>query len=210
VFVRNFATIYDSCFFLVYNVHGLPHLADDARKFGALDNVSVFRFDNFLEHLKKKVRRAQNPIAQIVRRVVEMHKVKVTCSTSEFDARSQETYVKKIHNRGPSPGDICNCQQYQQYVRSDMVISCCDGDNCFDLLGRIGIIKKHRSEETQLTYEEFENIERFLNIFGFHFFRYLQSFHANISFASISCVSEKYILLPLKQGFVGFPLLHSK
>ncbi|XP_070191797.1 uncharacterized protein [Littorina saxatilis] len=38
--------------FLVYNVHGLVHLADDVKTFGPLDRYSAFPFENFLCSLK--------------------------------------------------------------------------------------------------------------------------------------------------------------
>ena len=79
--------------FLVYNVHGLLHLADDARRFGA----SVFPFENFLGQLKRK---AQNPIAQIVRRVVEMHNVTVTCSCRNSRDICQENSQQRTFARG--------------------------------------------------------------------------------------------------------------
>ncbi len=41
----------------VYNVHGLIHLASDAKKFGTLDDISSFPFENFLQKLKKLVRK---------------------------------------------------------------------------------------------------------------------------------------------------------
>lgn len=58
---------------LVYNVHSLIHLPDDARWYGALDEVSSFKFESYLGRLKKLVRRPQFPVAQIVRRVMEGH-----------------------------------------------------------------------------------------------------------------------------------------
>lgn len=51
-FVTNFAKIYGSEF-LVYNTHNLVHLAQDARKYGDLDSVSCFPFENYLGHLKR-------------------------------------------------------------------------------------------------------------------------------------------------------------
>jgi hypothetical protein len=37
--------------FVVYNVHGLLHLADDAMKYGSLDNVSAFPFENYMQNM---------------------------------------------------------------------------------------------------------------------------------------------------------------
>ena len=56
---------------LVYNVHSLIHLADDARKYGSLNIISCFPFESFLGYLKSVVCRPQNPISQIVRRYAE-------------------------------------------------------------------------------------------------------------------------------------------
>lgn len=44
-FITNFANIYGSKL-LVYNTHSLIHLSQDARKYGALDFVSCFPFEN--------------------------------------------------------------------------------------------------------------------------------------------------------------------
>jgi len=43
--------------FAVYNVHSVLHLPDDVRKFGNLDNVSAFPFENFMRTLKASVRK---------------------------------------------------------------------------------------------------------------------------------------------------------
>ena len=56
---------------LVYNVHFLIHLADDAVNFGVLDKCSSFRYENYLGQLKKHVRRPQQPCSQVVRRIFE-------------------------------------------------------------------------------------------------------------------------------------------
>lgn len=65
-FVTNFAKIYGTKV-LVNNTHSLIHLADDAEKYGHLDSVSCFPFENYLGQLKKMVRRPQGPVQQIVR-----------------------------------------------------------------------------------------------------------------------------------------------
>jgi len=52
VFVDNMKALYGKDM-ISYNVHGLIHLADDAHKFGALDNFSSFPFQKYTEMNKK-------------------------------------------------------------------------------------------------------------------------------------------------------------
>ena len=60
LFVQRFQTIYGRNM-LVYNVHGLVHLAEDASRFGCLDNTSAFPVENFLRTLKRMVRKPSFP-----------------------------------------------------------------------------------------------------------------------------------------------------
>lgn len=73
-FLEQFRTLY-GVEEMVYNVHSLCHLADDVRRFGPLDCVSAFCFENFLGQLKRKVRKPQHILQQITR-VVERQPTK--------------------------------------------------------------------------------------------------------------------------------------
>lgn len=59
---------------IVYNVHGLIHLADDAKTFKSLENISAFPFENFLASLKNIIRKPEFPLAHIIRRLSEKAK----------------------------------------------------------------------------------------------------------------------------------------
>jgi len=72
-FVRESKDIYGKEF-LVYNVHVLVHLADDAERNGCLDNCSGFKFENYLQIVKKMVRSGRNPVIQVVNRMAEFEK----------------------------------------------------------------------------------------------------------------------------------------
>ncbi|XP_051553876.1 uncharacterized protein LOC127440871 isoform X2 [Myxocyprinus asiaticus] len=63
--------------FLVYNVHSLLHLAEDAQNFGSLDNCSAFKFESYLHQMKKLVRSGKNVLAQVANRLEETSKSKI-------------------------------------------------------------------------------------------------------------------------------------
>lgn len=39
-----------------YNVHGVLHLASEAKRFGALDTCCAFPFESYMQMLKKNIR----------------------------------------------------------------------------------------------------------------------------------------------------------
>lgn len=56
---------------VIYTVHNLIHLSDDANQLGPLDSFSTFPFENYLYSLKKMLRKCEKPLSQIHRRIVE-------------------------------------------------------------------------------------------------------------------------------------------
>jgi len=55
--------------FIVYNVHGLTHLAADVKWHGCVDLFSGFAYENKVQDLKRRVREGSCPLAQIIRRL---------------------------------------------------------------------------------------------------------------------------------------------
>lgn len=69
-FVTNIPILYMPEF-LIYNVHSLLHITDDAEKFGSLNNINAFAFENFMQSIKKMLRGKNRQLQQIIRRVHE-------------------------------------------------------------------------------------------------------------------------------------------
>lgn len=69
-FVSQAKDLYSSEF-LVYNVHSLIHIADDAMKFGPLDRISAFPFENSMQGLKRMIRTNSRHLQQVIRRTQE-------------------------------------------------------------------------------------------------------------------------------------------
>ena len=71
-FVKKSKTLYEQSF-VTYNVRSMIHLPDDVNHFQVnLDKISCFPFENYLHRLKRYVKKAYNPLAQITKRVTEM------------------------------------------------------------------------------------------------------------------------------------------
>ena len=62
-FVKEAKNIYGGGM-LSYNMHAMLHIADEAGRYGSLDEVSAFRFENHLFQLKRRVRPGRHPLVQ--------------------------------------------------------------------------------------------------------------------------------------------------
>lgn len=93
-FIKNSIQLYGQDF-VSHNVHNLLHITDCVRLYGELDNFSAFPFENYMSQLKKKIRKAQCPLQQVVKRVIEQQG-KVFKSVIE-----QKLQFCVEHNSGP-------------------------------------------------------------------------------------------------------------
>lgn len=210
-FVTNFEKIYGTKF-LVNNTHSLLHLADDAKKYGPLDSVSCFPFENYLGQLKKMVRRPQNPVQQIVRRVYERQ---LFAHMSE--EMPENVKLTQPHEFGPMLTEFPLHQyvQYKMFKHKDTMISSSIGTNCFELEGRVGIVRNivHSivTGGTHVVYELFQT--------GTCFFNYpldstslgvclLSKLSGQLSSAPVTDFTKPLLLLPLNNMFVALPHLH--
>lgn len=69
-FVQEFKPLYGD-HTINFNVHNLIHLANDVLSFGNLDNYSAFKFENYMQILKKKIRKGSQALTQLVNRITE-------------------------------------------------------------------------------------------------------------------------------------------
>ncbi|XP_064465345.1 uncharacterized protein LOC135376812 [Ornithodoros turicata] len=107
-FVQVFISTYGS-HLASYNIHGLLHLAGDARMHGPLDRWSAFPFENFMKTLKSMKKKPEKALEQLVNRITEQR------SVAEFDKRKKddETMFSQKHHDGPLL-DTCRGSQYRK------------------------------------------------------------------------------------------------
>lgn len=196
---------------MIYTVHNLIHLSDDAKKFGHLDSFSAFPFENHLHSLKKLLRRHEKPLQQIDRRIMERNaanKLRV-CTNSVKYPIIMSRNNKKIPFQCSESYDILQFRNFK--------LSCCKAADSFCFLKNNKIVMiRHiglRNGNPVIICQEFINYlsytlypcdSRCLNVF-------VVSDNLNtLKYFSITEISRKAVVLPWKGGqFCVFPLLHS-
>ncbi len=205
-FVNCSQTIYGEGF-VVYNVHGLIHLPNAVQRFGNLDKISAFPFENFLCKLKRLVRKPRFPLQQIIRRMSEMEGRGSCRPTTKCG-------VKFEHHAGPVPVGYQNGSQFSQMIFKDNVcITRSEPDNCVKIGAHVCLVRNILLNPTDgevfIVYEQFLVARAFYsyplssNALGIYQVT-LPSGHMEV--CHVREITEKYLLLPHEEYFITFPM----
>ena len=200
--------------FLIYNIHASSHLADEVRKFGCVDKFSAFPYENYLNILKRMLRKSQQPLQQVIRRFAE----KNACakSTLQPGRHASSTFSWKYkHFSGPLPEDASpRTKQYKELHCKNYAILTNQRDSSVSVGEDIFQVKNILVDGTEPTivcwkfsrsasFFEYPVDSREIGIYIFGEFSNRRLYH----FPATAIVS-KVVLLPFKDGYVAFPLNH--
>ncbi|XP_065652632.1 uncharacterized protein LOC136079889 isoform X1 [Hydra vulgaris] len=189
-FVQSFGELYGEDQ-LVYNVHSLIHLADDAVNFGVLDKCSSFKYKNYLGQLKKLVHRPQKPCSQVVRRIFE------GCLKIDGHHYYQQKF-SILHVDGPITIALRHCLQFKNYQGLECFVSATDGNNCFEIENKIGLVRSILKVKTGESCDDLVMFEEFAALESF-FTDPLSSNNLSIFYASkMTGINKVYPLSDLK------------
>jgi len=137
-FVMTFQKIYGK-HLLSHNIHGLLHLCDDYQQFGPLNNCSSFLFENYMKELKSLVRKANQPLQQVINRYSEINSIN---RKESFDLinYNEKPELKHPHTNGPITKKI-NGQQYYTLILSKFKINVKFNKDCTILTKNGKVVK---------------------------------------------------------------------
>jgi len=103
-----------------YNVHSFIHLPKDAKKYGVVDNFSSFRYENYLQHIKKILQPGPSPLVQLYNRIIEERE----CGNTLVSEVCLHPYLDGHHYEGPLPENIPSesVTQYSTLIMSTSTI----------------------------------------------------------------------------------------
>lgn len=146
--------------YISHNVHGLAHIVEDTKIFGTLDSFSAFPFKNYLQALKKLVRKPNQPLSQIVHRLREKDYALSICETTE-----NEILFSKEHNEGPLPSNDF-VKQYKKCTYQNFTLNTNIGNNCCLLKDKSVVLIDNfaiRNNDHYIIGKKFQNISNFFN-----------------------------------------------
>jgi hypothetical protein len=97
-FVTQYSSLYGA-HFVTYNVHSLLHLPMYVKVHGCLDNFSCFKYENYLQYIKKSIKSAKYPLQEVTNRIMEKQKYFIANDI----VLDPIVIVKEIINITPSP-----------------------------------------------------------------------------------------------------------
>jgi len=200
--------------FMSHNFHNLLHLSDDARKYGNLNSFSNFSSENYLQKIKKMLRKHNDILPQIVRRLSEINSSQVLpiCKI-KLDIK-----LNKEHNKGILIDDTCD-PQYKEAVFSNFKLSKNVQDSCCKLkcstiieISNFAFSKK--LNQPVVIGKKYNKTSDFYtkpspsSLIGIQL---VDNLNEHFSYWPITLIHQKLIRLPYNNNssFVVFPLLHT-
>jgi hypothetical protein len=201
-----------------HNVHELIHLVQDANKFGALDNFSAFKYENYMQTLKRLLKKHDKHLEQIIRRHMEYQQNSIKrAEKCKFISSHFMVNRQSIHGTGPLiEGCSIRNPQYKILKSSNATIRIDTlADNCCGLTDGSIIEIKNITYSDELGTDviignEFRDTEDLYNVpcpssvIGIFIVDNL----SELKMWPIENIKTKYVKLPLGNKFAVFPLLH--
>lgn len=203
LFVQHFGKLYGHMH-ISYNVHNLVHLAQDVKVHGNLDSFSAFKFENYVQKLKRLVRKPEFPCCQIVKRLAEREAIQME--------KEESLGVRKEHMSGPLPSLFQCAQQYSQYTTEPFTLKLDEANSNVYIQGKVAKIRNiiAEKEEVYLVYSTFAHQGPFFDYptssstFGIYL---VDGLLDTTQHCSIGLVEWKVFLIPHGRRFVAVPCL---
>lgn len=210
-FVETFKVIY-GVKNMSHNIHNMLHICDDVENMGVLDLFSAFPFENKLQKFKKLVRKGDTPLAQIVKRIIEIEKCEM--EKENIDDMPSVYSTAREHNLGPLLDDT-QCPQYMELHFANLSLKISEPNNCCLLNdGSIVSIQNFATKSNQIVLIGY----RYLSVDDLFkspckssdFNIYVISNPGPLEVFAVGEVANKCVKLDFENKNVVFPLLHTE
>lgn len=188
---------------LSHNVHVLLHLPDYVELYGNLPSISAFKFENFMQEIKRNLTKKHQHLQQLQKRIAEQYTISERTDVNQFSDRFQ---LKK---------NLLGCSfAYRTcYFDQSLMISANGKDDCVLTNGVPAKVLGFAESEGQTgaIIREFSELRPFFRSriessrIGVWF---SSSLKKDYKFVHLDKINKKLVKLPFGNGFVLITLLH--
>ncbi|KAJ8666733.1 hypothetical protein QAD02_023985 [Eretmocerus hayati] len=206
-------------FHIVYNVHNLLHLAEEALRHGTLESFSAYKYENFLGMIRKLIRQGNHVLAQIMNRLNE----KTVASIQESRIKSRRkshiapgTFVlSPVSHKLDVPAGFSNPRKSLKF--SNFTLTCSTPNNCCCLhdgtMVSIRFICENANRERMIVgskYNDCQSIENYpLDSRRFNICK-AETGSPELLAWPINSIKYKVFQMKFQDWYYFFPILHSR
>lgn len=81
---------------ITFNVHNLCHVTENVSRFGNLNSISTYPFENNARHIKLKLKQCNKSLEQVAKRIKELTLIEQNVDYKAADLNSKENYIFKF------------------------------------------------------------------------------------------------------------------
>ncbi|XP_060868148.1 uncharacterized protein LOC132943258 [Metopolophium dirhodum] len=133
-FVSEYSTHYGEEY-VSYNVHGLIHVADFVMMHGSLDTFSAFKYENYLQFLKKSCKNARFPLEDTYNRIMEHIDIDTSTIAPNYPILKNEINYDPLVNRSIDE------TYYKEIILNNYVLNSTNLKDNFVYIKDHGIVK---------------------------------------------------------------------
>lgn len=165
--LKKFIMLYSSLYgehLISYNVHSLLHLPMYVKIHGALDTFSCFKYENYLQELKKTIKCAKYPLQEMYNRIIEKQNIFLSESQKEHTTIIILKEINNIHSTLKSSDTLIEKIMFEDLKIVINVSQHKDKFVCLknnDLIVICHIIKNNITNDITLSVQKFLNYTPF-------------------------------------------------
>lgn len=188
-FVNDFSILYGP-HLISYNVHSLIHLPMYVLIHGPLDNFSCFRYENYLQEIKKSIKSIKYPLQEIFNRIMEKQSIDDKLSSQLFS--QHPIFINEIMHNISLPHFKLSDKLFEKIIfpYSDTTINILKEKDRYimlhnNILVSVQHIVQSQNKPAKLIVKQFLNCSEFTSV-------PLSSFKVGLYFVNISKMSEMF------------------
>jgi hypothetical protein len=124
--------------YIGYNVHGLIHVSDFVLTHGALDLFSAFKFENYLQFIKKSSKNSKSPLEDIYNRIIEHVNAQTHIIPSKFPILQNELPYDNTKNNS------INETLYEKMILKQFIVSSKKDKDSYFILENGDLVKVNK------------------------------------------------------------------